>query len=179
MMKYRKYNPNKKFIKEYGNRYYTGNRAGDCVIRAMTKAIGLDYLGVAELVAIENNKDIRKVVNGNQMPYKLLNQLGFKYFHNSHTFNTSFYAAKNDSEEAGLLFSSNNRSKMKSVYKLVTKTYRKWFAEDYEIVDWNVPIIWNFARPHVATSIGNTLYDSWDSRTKGVIGFWIGTKYNL
>ena len=64
---------------------------------------------------------------------------------------------------------------MKSVYKLVTKTYRKWFAEEYGIVDWNVPIIWRFARRHVATSIGNILYDSWDSRTKGVIGFWVGT----
>lgn len=174
MMKYREYNPNKNFIKEYGNRYYTGNRAGDCVIRAMTKATGLDYERVAIEVANENNKDIRKVLNGNQMPYKWLRDLGFKYFHNSHPNNNSWYAAKCNSEEAGLLFSSNSRSKMKNVYKLATQTFiRKWFAEDYGIVDWNVPIIWNFAKSHVATSIGNTLYDYGDSRTKGVIGFWI------
>jgi hypothetical protein len=61
---------------------------------------------------------------------------------------------------------------MKNIYNEFLKTMRSDFVEKFGKRD-KLTIIWNFSRSHLATSIDDTLYDSWDSRNKGINGFWV------
>ena len=184
-MKFQQYHPNKDFLKIYGNRYYKitdKNKdyrsefdSGDCVVRALTKALDMDYLDVAKEVASDNKKDIKKILNGNKIPYEWLKELGFYYFYNSKSKKSKYFSNKigrKNSYKSDFLFTSTSNTKMEHIYNEFLDSMINDFIDEFGKKD-NLTIIWNFSRSHVATSIDDILYDSWDSRNKGINGFWV------
>jgi len=158
------YTPNKKFIATFGNRFYKGDRAGDCVVRAFTKLTDLDYMTVASMVATANNyKDIRMINNGNYVDrfynyyLKPRGYVRITFSHKGNLRNTAKLAVK------GLLD-----------YK-VDGHYDNSFDPDVDgvssladrFVTWLVGGRYN---AHMATTKNYTLYDSWDCAGSRVAG---------
>ena len=154
-MKFEQYHPNKDFLKVYGNRYYKvtdSNKdyrsefdSGDCVVRAITKAIDMDYLDVAKEVAIDNEKDIKKILNGNKVPYQWLKELGFIYFYNSKSKKSKYFSNKigrKKSFKSDLLFTSTSNTKMKNIYNEFLKTMMDDFS--YEVLFLENNLVRNF-----------------------------------